>query len=91
MRKVDTEYLAGRHHALQIAKLCDVAFYVAPHSAAAAEYHWRDVHESFAKLARELGYRIEKIETEERTCQITGFKYEGGIAKPFTDEQLGLK
>jgi hypothetical protein len=54
-------------------------------------YHLNQATECLAGLAYLLGYRIEKIETEERTCQITGFKYEGGIAKPFTDEQLGWK
>jgi hypothetical protein len=55
-------YLAGRHHAQQIAEKSAVAFYVALFSKASAEYHWRGVHESFAALAEELGYRIEKIE-----------------------------
>jgi DUF1365 family protein len=84
-------YLAGRHHAQQIAEKSAVAFYVSGHNKISAEYHWRGVHESFAALAEELGYRIEKIATEERTCQTTGFKYTAKIEPPFTDEQLGVK
>jgi hypothetical protein len=59
------EYLAGKHHAQLIASGCDVAFFVSSHNAIAAEWHWKGVHEHFAKLAEDLGYRIEKIAPEQ--------------------------
>ncbi len=87
----EIEYLKPRHAATDIVMHSNVAFFVACHDRDAAEYHWQTVHRQFAKLADDLGYRIEKIETETRACQITGLSYEAQIEAPFSDEQLGLK
>jgi hypothetical protein len=66
-------HLAAR----EIAESAHVAYWLDGENNQVRDHHLRSVSEEFAKLAGLLGYRIEKI--EERTCQITGFKFDAVV------------
>lgn len=62
--KIGFDPLETRYPAQQIYEASGIAYYLAGSGAAAAWYESqaKTIHDSFAELARALGYRIERIE-----------------------------